>query len=229
MKNIPLGVMGESQGGWVAPRAASRTPVDFVISSYGLAVSMIEEDRQEVAQSLHMHGFGKEAQAKAEQLHRAAVRVMLSRFNDGLDELESLKTRYRDEPWFAKVQGDFTRTLALASAEEMPKLRTLFDFPYDIAYEPVPVIANLDVPQLWLLAGKDTEAPHEATLENLRRLQKQGLPIDVIVFEDAEHGMIVVEGEGADRRLAGRTSAGYFERLVSWIGERKIARHLRGE
>jgi hypothetical protein len=91
LDNIPLGLMGESQGGWVAPLAATMTPVDFVIVSYGLAVSMLEEDRLEVAQSLRMSGYDAEVLAKAEQLHRAAARVMMSRFSEGLDELERLK------------------------------------------------------------------------------------------------------------------------------------------
>jgi len=36
-----IGYQGGSQGGWVAPLAATRAPVDFVIVSFGLAVSVI--------------------------------------------------------------------------------------------------------------------------------------------------------------------------------------------
>lgn len=217
VKHIPLGLMGESQGGWVVPLAATKMPVDFVIVSYGMAVSMIEEDRQEVAQSLQ--GYGEDVLAKGEQLHDAAVGVMLSRFESGLAELEALKAAYRDEPWFAHIEGDFTRPLSQATREEMPALRAAFDFSYDIAYDPMPVIARVRAPQLWMLAGKDTEAPHEATLANLRMLQEQGLPIDVKVFENAEHGMMAVEEEAGVRRRAGRMVEGYFDLLVSWITE----------
>lgn len=225
VKGIPLGLMGESQGGWVAPLAASRKSVDFVIASYGMAVSMIEEDRQEVAQSLRMAGYGNdpEVMAKGEELHRAAIRVMQSRFREGLGELERLKDAYGDEPWFARIEGDFTRTLSHASAEELPQIRAFFDFPYDIAYDPAPVIAALEMPQLWILAGSDTEAPHEASLEILRSLREQGRPIDIKVFEQAEHGMIAVEEDAGERRLAGRTVPGYFELLAEWIGARAAA------
>ena len=34
-----------SQGGWVAPLAAKIEPVDFVVVSFGLAVSPLDEDR----------------------------------------------------------------------------------------------------------------------------------------------------------------------------------------
>jgi pimeloyl-ACP methyl ester carboxylesterase len=40
-----IGYQGGSQGGWVAPLAATRAPIDFVIVSFGLAVSVIDEDQ----------------------------------------------------------------------------------------------------------------------------------------------------------------------------------------
>lgn len=106
LKGIPLGLMGESQGGWVAPLAATKTPVDFFVVSYGLAISMLEEDRQEVAQGLRALGYGADVLAKGDEIHRATARVMLSRFREGLAELERLKSAYRDEPWFADLEGD---------------------------------------------------------------------------------------------------------------------------
>jgi len=218
LNSIPLGLMGESQGGWVAPLAATMTPVDFVIASYGLAVSMLEEDRLEVAQSLRMSGYDADVLAKGEQLHRAAAKVMMSRFSEGLVELERLKAAYRSEPWFEKIGGDFTSPLTATPAERMSEMQALFDFPYDLAYEPLPILKALETPQLWILAGDDTEAPHEPTLAVLRQLESQGAPIEVAVFPDAEHGMIAVEQGPEGRTLAGRTAEGYFELLFDWIG-----------
>ncbi|MEX2122775.1 MAG: alpha/beta fold hydrolase [Woeseia sp.] len=218
MNDIPLGLMGESQGGWVAPLAATMTPVDFVVVSYGLAVSMLEEDRLEVAQSLRMSGYDADVLAKGEQLHRAAAKVMMSRFSEGLVELERLKAAYGSEPWFEKIGGDFTAPLTSTPAEQLLEVQALFDFPYDLAYDPLPTLEALDTPQLWILAGDDTEAPHEPTLAVLRQLESQGAPIEVAVFPDAEHGMIAVEQGPEGRKLVGRTAEGYFELLFDWIG-----------
>lgn len=218
LNGIPLGLMGESQGGWVAPLAATMTPVDFVVVSYGLGITMLEEDRLEVAQSLRMSGYDAEVLARGEELHRAAAKVMMSRFSEGLDELERLKAAYSGEPWFAEIGGDFTSLLTSTPAERMPEVQALFDFPYDLAYDPLPILEELDIPQLWILAGEDTEAPHETTLAVLRQLESGGAPIEVAVFPDAEHGMIAVERGPEGRRLAGRTAEGYFELLFDWIG-----------
>lgn len=217
LRGVPLGLMGESQGGWVAPLAATRSPADFVVVSYGLAISMLEEDRQEVAQALAAGGYGPQVLAAGDSLHVAAARVMVSRFGEGLEELERLAARYRAEPWFAAMGGDFTGRLVSTPAERMGEMRALFDFPYDLAYDPLPVIGRLAVPQLWLLAGDDTEAPHASTLANLRRLQDRGASLDVVVFPGADHGIIAVEQGPDGRRLAGRHAAGYFDRLIEWI------------
>jgi hypothetical protein len=83
-----------------------KTPSSFDNVSYGLAVSMLEEDRLEVAQSLRMSGYDAEVLAKGEQLHRAAAEVMMSRFSEGLDELERLGfgTRVRNAE-HGKISG----------------------------------------------------------------------------------------------------------------------------
>jgi len=43
-----VGYQGGSQGGWVAPLAARIEPVDFVVVSFGLAVSPLDEDGEAI-------------------------------------------------------------------------------------------------------------------------------------------------------------------------------------
>lgn len=182
---------------------------------------MLEEDRLEVAQSLRAHGYGADILAKGEELHRAAAKVMLSRFSEGLDELERLKSDWRNEQWFTDICGDFTSLLTSTPSERMPEVRAFFDFPYDLAYDPLQTIRKIAVPQLWILAGKDTEAPHESTLAVLQKLQAETSRIDVAVFPNAEHGMIAIEDGPEGRRLAGRYAEGYFDLLIDWILQQK--------
>jgi pimeloyl-ACP methyl ester carboxylesterase len=220
MQGVPLGVMGESQGGWVVPVAATKVPVDFVVVSYGLAVSMAEEDREEVAQALRAKGYGAEVLARGEEIHRATTRVMVSRFSEGLDELKRLRSAYGSAAWFADLGGDYTAPLMSASEAQMAELQAYFSFPYDLEYDSLPAIGSIKVPQLWMLAAEDTEAPHETTLAHLQRLKRTGVPVEVVVFPHADHGMIVVEQTPEGPRLTGRTAKGYFELLENWIVSR---------
>jgi len=226
---LPVGLMGESQGGWVVPLAATKAQVDFVVVSYGLVVSMLEEDRLEVEQQLRTRGHGPDAVTKGLAMHDIAGRVLVSRFTDGLEDLAQAQRTYGNEPWFRDLGGDLTSTLLLTPPESLPQLKAAFDFPYDLRYDPLPATRSLAVPQLWLLAGSDTEAPHESTLTLLQGLQREGRPIDVILFPQADHGIIAVDP--ATHKPTDRTAPGYFERLSAWIvrqarlatGERKGA------
>lgn len=224
VKGLPIGVMGESQGGWVVPLVATKAPVDFVVVSYGLAVSMAEEDRQEILQGLAARGEGPAVVARAEAVHKITHKVVVSRFTEGLDELAQVKAAYGAEEWFKSLGGDFTDALTHTPAESMDAVREVLSIPYDIDYDPKPVIASVEVPMLWVLAGRDTEAPSKTTFAVLRELQDSGTPIDIAVFPNADHGIIEFAGLGPDAELAGRTSPGYFELLSDWIVTRRLDR-----
>jgi pimeloyl-ACP methyl ester carboxylesterase len=203
--------------------AATLRDVDFVVASYSLAVSPVGEDRDEAAQSVSE--FGPAAVGGAEALHRAATRVVVSRFAAGMDELERLKARYRAEPWFAKVGGDYTGPLVATPAAEMGKVRALFDTylaGIDLQYDPEPALEHARAPTLFILAGEDTEAPHEATEAVLRRLQAAGAPIDVAVFPHADHGLIAVDGPLEAHKYLGRLAPGYLDLLADWISHRRF-------
>src|SRR5262245_16148277 len=60
-----VGYQAGSQGGWVAPIAANRAPVDFVIVCFGLAVSVIDEDQQEVEMEMRDKGYSREVISQA--------------------------------------------------------------------------------------------------------------------------------------------------------------------
>ena len=73
---------------------------------------------------------------------------------------------------------------------------------------------------LWIVAGKDTEAPSAPTLEFLRTLQAAPTQLDIAIFPNADHG-ILEEGEQGGQPFA-QQSAGYHDLLASWIGRRKL-------
>jgi len=68
-----IGLQGSSQGGWVAPLAATRTEVDFVQVAYGLAESPASEDREQVMQELRAAGYGPEVLTQAREVTDATA------------------------------------------------------------------------------------------------------------------------------------------------------------
>ena len=81
----------------------------------------------------------------------------------------------------------------------------------------MPVLRNLRVPQLWLLGGQDIDAPHEETERRLRQLAHEGMPIDVVVYPDAEHGMYEFELAPDGTRLSTHQPPEYFAAMRDFI------------
>jgi uncharacterized protein len=219
-----IGYQGGSQGGWVAPLAARIEPVDFVIVSFGLAVSPLDEDREAIAFDMERAGFGPDVRTKAMEVADATAAIVASNFTAGYEELASVKRRYGDEPWFKAVRGNFTSYLLTTpqdtSRREGPSL--LEGVPAH--YDPMPVLANLDVPQLWLLGGQDRDAPPAETARRLEALRKAGRPISVVVFPNADHGMYEFETTADGERISTRQPEGYFLSMKNFIERSRKAR-----
>ncbi|MDE2054264.1 MAG: alpha/beta fold hydrolase, partial [Xanthomonadaceae bacterium] len=184
-----IGYQGGSQGGWVAPLAAKISPVDFVIVGFGLAVSPLDEDREAIAYDMQRQGYGADVMAKAMQVADASAAILLSDFRSGYDKLDALKKQYGKESWFKHVHGDVTWALLAWPAEELKQKGPELFAGVPLQYNPMPVLRNLDTPQLWILGGEDADTPSAETIKRLRGLQQSGRPITLAVYPHAEHGM----------------------------------------
>lgn len=212
-----IGYQGGSQGGWVVPLAAHIAPVDFVIVSFGLAVSPLEEDREAIAFDMQRGGFGADAMAGAMEIADATARVIASGFTEGYTELEAVKAKYGDEPWYPAVRGNFSWYLLGNDEATVRKEAPQLVYGIPAQYDPMPVLETLDVPQLWVLGGQDRDAPPGETLHRLAALQRDGKPIVTAVFPDADHGMYEFEIGTDGERVSTRQPDGYFRLMVDFI------------
>lgn len=212
-----IGYQGGSQGGWVAPLAAKIEPVDFVIVGFGLAVSPLDEDREAIAFDLTSRGYGPGEVAKAMHIADATAAIIVSHFRKGYDQLAAVKAKYGKEPWFKYVHGDITFFML-----ETPEAKLREEGPVLLAgvpanYDPMPVLRNLDTPQLWILAANDHDAPSAETVRRLRALQARGKPVTVAVFPDTEHGIYEYETAADGARVDTRNPDGYFAMMRDFI------------
>ena len=212
-----VGYQGTSQGGWVAPLAAKIEPVDFVIVAYGLAVSPLEEDREAIALDMTRQGYGADVMVKAMKVADATAAIVRSNFREGYDQLAAVRAQYANEPWFKHVHGDISFYMLdnpeATLREKGPVL--LADVPTD--YDPMPVLRNLDTPQLWILGEDDIEAPSAETASRLRELIAQGRPITLAVFPHADHGIYEYETDADGKRTSTRNSNGYYTMMRDFI------------
>jgi pimeloyl-ACP methyl ester carboxylesterase len=223
-----VGYQAGSQGGWVAPLAARIAPVDFVIVGFGLAVSPLEEDREAIAYDMQRQGFGPDVIARAMRIADATATILLSNFRSGYEQLDALKHEYGKQPWFKSVHGNVTFALLAMPAEELRQKGPVLLAGTPWQYDPMPVLRNLDTPQLWILGGKDADAPSAGTLRRLRELQAGGRPITVTVYPQAEHGIYEFETNADGTRVDIRNPEGYFDGMRDFVLKQEAAHSAGG-
>lgn len=213
-----FGLFGFSQGGWIAPLAASRSGADFIGIGYGLVVDILEEDAAQVQLEMRESGFGDDVIAKAKEITDVTARLAVSEYSDGLDDLDALRARYRNEDWYALIRGGFTGVILGISTDELRNNGIpMFDrLDIDWSVKPMDVLRGVDVPQLWALAQNDREAPTATTLERLRDLRDEGKDITIFEFPNTDHGMWEFEQNPDGSRTYTRVTNEYYSLLTDW-------------
>jgi uncharacterized protein len=223
-----IGVAGFSQGGWIAPLAAYKEPaIKFVVVGYGLAEPVASQDSLEAPEQLRSLGFSEQDVGQFQELNLALHRAALVGFTHGWGEVDSLLAKYRDAPWLAAMKGTPTwsgSVLEMGLENAKAQAPSIFKEYFDPYYDPMPTLAALNVPMLWLLAGDDITAPPRLTLEHLAQLRKSGHSIQTIVFPHADHGLVEYRIENG-RRVRVKYADGYFTIMLKWIQQQAFIQH----
>ena len=216
-----IGYQAGSQGGWVAPLAATIEPVNFVIVGFGLAVSPLEEDREAIVSDMTRHAFDAAIVKKALKVADATAAVLLSDFREGYDNLAAVKREYGGEPWFKYLHGNFSFVILEKSPAELREIGPTLLPGIPLQYDPMPVLQNLETQQLWILGEDDIDAPSAETARRLKELAAVR-PITVAVFPHAEHGIYEYETAPDGTRLSTRQPDGYFQMMRDFIFHGRI-------
>lgn len=213
------GFFGGSQGGWVAPLAATRAPADFVAIGFGLVVSPIEEDRDQLLDEAHQMHLDAKALAQVERLSDATATLVRSHFARGYENLAKVRREIGNAPWAATIQGEYSGDMLRMDDVALRRIgRARFDnleliWDYDAAS----TLKKLNVPLLWVLASEDREAPIAATRAMLSKLTAAGKPIDTYLFRGTDHGMVEFRANADGTRTSTRITIGYLKLLADWI------------
>lgn len=213
-----MGYQGGSQGGWVVPLATLRAPADFAIVSFGLAVSVIDEDQEAVALSMKLKGHGPDEIARAQEVAAAVEAVVESGLSSGFEHLDAVRAKYRAEPWYKDVRGNFTYIFLPHDEARLRAMAAQFaDWHTPFRYDPMPTLRAVKTPQLWVLGEDDLDAPSAETIRRIRSLQAAGRPITLAVYPGAEHGMTEYELDAKGARVSTRYAPGYFAMMADFI------------
>ena len=213
------GFFGGSQGGWVAPLAATRAPADFVAIGFGLVVSPVEEDSDQLLDEARRMHLDANALAQVRRLSDATAALVRSHFVSGYENLDRVRREIGDAPWAATIGGEYSGDMLRMKDADLRRIgRARFDnleliWDYDAAS----TLGRLKIPILWVLAGEDREAPIAATRAMLSKLKGAGKPIDIYLFSETDHGMVEYRTNADGSRTATRITDGYLKLLADWV------------
>lgn len=213
------GYFGGSQGGWIAPLAATRSQADFVAIGFGLVVSPIEEDREQLFDEAHRLQLDPAAMKQVGQLSDATAQLMRAHFSEGFEALAKVRAQVGAAPWAKTISGEFSGDMLRMSDADLRRIgRARFDnleLIWD--YDAEAALRRLKVPLLWVLAKQDRAAPIAATRTILGRLRASGQPIETYLFPDTDHGMVEFRTDAEGNRVSTRITDGYLRLLADWI------------
>lgn len=220
---------GFSQGGWVAPLAASKTEgIRSLLIGFGAMVPIVDEDRWGYVYALQKKGFGPEAVAAADRIHDSLVALMDHGEEERRDELNRMLDEAEGEAWFDALAGSDSTLGLLSENRNVPRwvmrLTTWWmlrpvdgERRIDRLYDPVPVMAQLEVPSLWIFGGSDHSMPTEWSIDKLVDLKNEGAPAEILLYPDADHGITrYAETPNGGRRFLGFEPE-YRPAMVEWV------------
>ena len=152
-----IGVVGHSQGGWIAPLAASRSKdVAFVIASAAAAVTPAEQSIYHRASVMRSAGISEAEIEKAtilrEKLYELNRKILAGEpYEDDRAAISRELSANKDARWFGPAELPQQLT---GDVPPLGALRLLF-------FDPVPVWTKVRVPTLVVWGDKDFVVPVE--------------------------------------------------------------------
>lgn len=153
-----IGLVGLSQGGWIAPLAAARSDdVAFVVNISGASVSFAEQSFHEMAATARQAGLPEPYVQEVLDLNRAAGDYLIT---GDWPRYERARERALQTPW-RQIAAGFPGS---ATSPVWEFLRGV------VAYDPMPYWIQLTEPVL-VIYGADDERDNVPVAESVRRLE----------------------------------------------------------
>jgi pimeloyl-ACP methyl ester carboxylesterase len=204
-----IGLHGTSQGGWIAPLAASRSrAVAFLILVSAPAITPAQTELQSVEANVRAQGFAADQVSAAVELTRLKIHFALT--GEGWEQYAAAAERARQAKWFSLAGAPLSRDHWSFAA-----WRLMF------GYDPVPVLERISCPTLAIFGGRDTTFRVNDNLLVWQRTLAPGIPRGHVtdakfkLFPKADHS--IIEFPSAGQNMWPKFADGYVDFTLNWL------------
>jgi pimeloyl-ACP methyl ester carboxylesterase len=211
-----IGSWGLSQGGWISPLAASRSPdIAFVIA---VSAPVVTADVQMIFSSINHLRANGHSQAEIDEM--VATRKAVDTYMRGTGTREAAQALIdvaKTRPWFKYTyMGETIRDRAVSGWRK------------EIENDPLRNLSAVKVPMLVLFGAYDAVVPVATSAERLKEIAPRMPKMKVHVVAGADHSMHMAADQSItlDPKHDGTEtadSAEYIAVLSSWLAARGLA------
>ncbi len=209
-----IGLFGISQGGCIAPLAATKSKdVKFLILDVGPAVTVEEQELNRVEYSLRADEFSETDIAEALNYTRLMFKTAYT--GEGWSAIEKFGQKIKDKKWAEYVSiADSEKDL-----EGWKRIR----------FDPAPVLKKTKIPVLALFGEKDVLVPPKENRDKMEQYLKEAgnkdFTIEVIpnVGHDMESFATLYGGDwnwSANYWVWAKKSPLFYETIIDWLSKR---------
>jgi pimeloyl-ACP methyl ester carboxylesterase len=220
-----IGLLGHSEGGIIAPMAATRSPdIAFIIlmSAPGLPGDQILEAQMKLI--LQANGVSEDKIEEQISLQKRSIEAALT--GKGWDEIKADLLK-----WFLneaasmpeerrKALGDVNQWADRMVQAQLESVQSPW-MKFFLTYDPAPALEKVKVPVLALFGGLDLQVPAEANRDAIMKALDKGGNKDhtAKVFPDANHlyQKAVTGSPNEYASLKPEFTAGFLDTISDWI------------
>jgi pimeloyl-ACP methyl ester carboxylesterase len=181
-----IGIGGHSQGGWIAPLAASRSDhqIAFLVVIAAAGMSPFEQGSYVVENKLRHAGHVNAVVEQALMLRQRLLRFL--RTGENADGMERQLMNARREPWYRDA------LLPFGSLDDFQ--REALDW---LTLDPQPLWERISVPVLAVWAEKDRIVPSRRSYELIQAALRRGQnnQATLVILPDADHNLSLVRAD----------------------------------
>lgn len=206
IKKNEIGIMGFSQGGYIAPLAARRSKdIAFVITGAAPGITPNEQNDFNVENSLRKKKVDDDSIAYVLKFRNDLRNFQYNSVGDQI-ELEAILSDLKTKSWF--------KNTLLTDEKVEPVTGGIKDF---LIYNPLPAWENVDVPVLLIWGEKDMLVPAEKskTLIEAALIKGGNKNFQTIIYPNSTHGIESINN--SDEWDFPRLAEGYHNSIVEWI------------
>lgn len=209
-----IGFWGQSQGGWIAPLAASRFPdAAFAIALSGGGLSPAETELFDTEYELFKAGYAANEISDALAFQKLKNEIIASPTADAKwDEYVKARAIAKDKKWFRQPGIDI-RGPEKRDDPFWTYMRRFY------AYDPAPTLRASPAPLLAIFGELDTPEGVKATVRAIRQIMDQAGRKDFIVkvYPNGSHNLMEVPPDNPNESVRlKRFPPGLFETMVDW-------------